>query len=278
MDVLYLIDAFREILEPMLEGDCLDLHLTQRDIYKYVRMKKNVTIWLKYEYHPAPKHGTVVSTPGWWSRIKRRFSSIGIIMHVPQKEITLNLPEEMTHFAITHEDSDDEDSDGYNDCEMSYSLDNLPSGLRYLYIDDSDFNSSLDNLPDSVEDIAIWDENYGCTLDLHPFNQPFKKFPSRLKRLFMPIYEYNHDLKHLPDSLEKCHLPLDKNYNAQDSIVTERVFLMSKREEAKGGDCGIKGPYDKHPCDCIEGLHVYASAFEGSSCSNKVDIKLHPRW
>ena len=134
MDILYLIDAFREVLEPMLEDDCLDLHLTQRDVYKYVRMKKNVTIWLMYEYQPDPKDETVVSTPGWWRRIQRRFSSIGITMRVPRKEITLKLPEAMTHFAITHEDS-------YPnlvnlDYEMSYSLDNSGASKVVMKLND----------------------------------------------------------------------------------------------------------------------------------------------
>ncbi len=146
------------------------------------------------------------------------------------------LPMNLTHLDF-HESSEDvKKIDSFPDTliclkipKYPHDLDNLPSGLKKLYVGKVtsvsnlpnelthvtiNSNVTIENIPDSVKELVLGND----------FNQPVDNLPMGLKKLVIGG-NFNHPLNNLPDSLERLFIgdnfnqPLGNLPNSLKSLV-----------------------------------------------------------
>jgi hypothetical protein len=135
-----------------------------------------------------------------------------------------NLPSEITTLYI----EEDRQLQAFNniidfDKNFNKSLDNLPYGLKKLWVCTPNFNQPLDYLPNSLEELVIY-SNY--------FNQSLDNLPIGLKKLEITIGIFDKQLLNLPIRLEKVILPkkyqfikeIKEKYPKIEISVSERDY------------------------------------------------------
>ncbi len=99
--------------------------------------------------------------------------------------------------------------DGEVEFKKMYSVDNLPSNIKYLHLGAS-FNNSIDNLPNSITHLTIGGEANGTT----GFNTMINKLPQNLSYIRIYSFSYNDSLNNIKKLFSNLNFELiDKKFN-----------------------------------------------------------------
>lgn len=102
------------------------------------------------------------------------------------------------------------------DSEKSYSIDNLPRGIKNIHLGSS-FNNSLDNLPESVIEIYIGDEEQN-------FNIPINNLPHGLQKIYISKISEQIDYINFDSPPQDIYNDRSIIFNNENFTIAKKVF------------------------------------------------------